>query len=281
MQVSRRQWFVAGTGAALAAAAGVWRYSRQDSAPVLPKDRFSPLRQRWLFQAPQFGGVVARPLVTSHTIYLVAYHYRGLRLTGALYAIDRATGRQRWLFDDDGGMLPSASAPVLANDTLFVGEGMHANFICKLYGMDPSTGKKRSEFITNDHIESGIAVEGGTLYFGAGNEGILAADARNGKRLWQQSLNLHFDTLPVVQGGVLFAGSVPSRKFRESRVIALELATQNLLWNVAVPLPAWGGVLVQPTTVTVSVGNGRLTISDPREPAGGLVQLDRSNGKQL
>ncbi|MGL4423148.1 MAG: PQQ-binding-like beta-propeller repeat protein, partial [Gemmataceae bacterium] len=61
----------------------------------------------------------------------------------------------------------------------------------------------------------------------------------------------------------------------------LEVATQKLLWNVAVPLPAWGGVLVQPTTVTVSVGNGRLTISDPREPAGGLVQLDRTTGKQL
>src|SRR5207237_1183559 len=150
----------------------------------------------WIFQAPDPGGVVAAPLVTPDAIYLAAYKARGFRLAGTVFALDPATGRQRWAFTDGGEMLSTASSPALAGGRLYVGEGMHANFACKLYCLDPAAGTKLWAFPTGDHIEAGPLVAGGTVYFSAGNEGVYAADAATGTQRWNYRDDIHVDTTP-------------------------------------------------------------------------------------
>src|SRR5438067_12829935 len=125
---------LAGAGGLLA----VYRLSRPRPAqePEPPGPRLV-----WGFSAPQPGAAVAAPLVTPDAIYLAALHARGLRLGGAVYALDPATGKRKWAFDRDGEMLPTASTPVLADGRLYFGEGMHANFVCRLYCLDAATGR--------------------------------------------------------------------------------------------------------------------------------------------
>src|SRR5262249_3176545 len=135
----------------------------------------------WAFEAPRPGAAVAAPLVADDAVYLAAIHARGFSLTGAVYALDPATGKQKWAFDRDGDMLPTASAAVLAGGRLFLGEGMHRNFVCQFYCLAPATGKPVWTAGTSDHIEGGPAVEGGTVFFPAGNDGVYARDAATGK----------------------------------------------------------------------------------------------------
>ena len=54
-------------------------------------------------------------------------------------------------------MLHTASTPLRSNGRLFVGEGLHNNFSCRLHCIDAHTGKGEWTFPTGDHIEGGPA----------------------------------------------------------------------------------------------------------------------------
>src|SRR5262245_53540734 len=74
----------------------------------------------WVFEAPRSVAIVAAPWVADDVITVSAFHPHGFRMTGAVYALDPATGRKRWSFDAGGRMLATASAPVLADGRLYV-----------------------------------------------------------------------------------------------------------------------------------------------------------------
>ena len=237
----------------------------------------------WQFEAPDRGGFVAAPWVADDAVYVSAVHSRGLRLGGAVYALDPATGRRRWTFDAAGAMRPTASAPVLAAGRLYVGEGMHANFTCRFRCLDAATGTQVWDFGTTDHIESTATVADGVVYFGAGNDGVYALDAATGERRWQFAADVHIDASPCISGGRVFAGSGPSRRFKDLRVVGLDAATGAPLWRTPVDLPAWGSPRAAGGRVFVGLGNGRLTegAKPPETPAGVVVCLDERDGRVL
>lgn len=117
----------------------------------------------WVFEAPQPGFVVATPCFTDDAIYVAAAHTNGIRNHGAVYAIDPAAGKSKWKFDSNGSMLPTASSPLLAGVRLFVGEGMHADFFCKLHCLNSASGQKHWSSIANSHIEGRPAEANGTV----------------------------------------------------------------------------------------------------------------------
>jgi len=267
---------------ALVGAAGlvVVFYSRPPAAgPAAPPGP----RQVWAFEAPRPGSAVAAPLVTPDAVYLAAVHARGFGLSGAVYALDPATGKRKWAFDHDGEMLLTASAPVLADGRLFFGEGMHANFSCRLYCLDPATGKANWTFPTGDHIEGGPAVNGDTVLFPAGNEGVYALDAATGKQRWHFHADLHIDSTPAVAGGRVYVGSGPSRKFHTTQLVCLDAATGKPVWRTPVPLPAWATPVVTGGRVFAGMGNGRLTegAQPPDVPAGAVGCFDARTGAEL
>src|SRR5262245_53660870 len=240
-------------------------------------------RLAWVFEAPRPGTVIATPCATPEAIYVAAAHARGFDRHGAVYAIDPATGNQKWMFDRDGQMLPVASSSLAFGAHLFVGEGMHGNFSCRLQCFDRLNGMPQWEFETGDHIEGGPATSDGLVFFSAGNDGLYSLDAHSGAFKWNFRSDLHIDSTPDIAGGRLYVGSGKSRRFSTYQVVCLESATGKPVWRTPVNLPAWGNPAVVRDRVFIGLGNGRLNESarPPETPAGALACFDADVGKQL
>jgi outer membrane protein assembly factor BamB len=260
-------------GLAGLAAVRFWPRPAADPAPPGPA-------VVWVFEAPHAGGIVAAPWVADDAVYVSAYHPRGLRMAGTVYALDPATGKKHWTFDADGRMLATASAPVLADGRLYVGEGMHGHFACHLYCLDPKTGKQAWAVETTDHVESTPTVADGVVYFGAGNDGVYAVDAATGKEKWRFSGDLHVDARPCVSGGRVIVGSGPSRLYKTLRVVSLDAKTGGVVWRADTDLPAWGSPRAAGGRAFVGLGNGRLMegAQPPETPRGAVLCLDEATG---
>jgi outer membrane protein assembly factor BamB len=248
---------------------------RQESAP--------PLQRVWVFEAPRPGSVVATPCITRDSIFLAAAHTHGLSPYGAVYSVDPATGKQKWVFDSHGEMLPTASSPIVADGRVLVGEGMHANFSCRLRSLDSATGHEQWAFPANDHIEGGATVVGGRAIFPAGNDGLYAVDLASGKLRWNFRADLHIDSTPCVADGRVYCGSGKSRRFANFQVVCLDAATGHPIWRTPVDLPAWGTPVVAGSRLFIGLGNGRLNepAQPPEKPAGALACFDSGSGKEL
>jgi outer membrane protein assembly factor BamB len=246
---------------------------------VCPDERPGP-KLIWTFEAPEPGYVVGAPVVTANAIYLAVGHPIGFQQRGAVYALDPATGKPKWVYNCSEAMLHTASTPLVAGERLYVGEGLHNNFSCRLHCVDALSGNAIWTFPTTDHIEGGPALAGGLVVFPAGNDGLYAVDAKTGKQKWNFRVDVHIDSTPYVNDGRVFAGSGPSRRFDTLQVICLDAATGFPHWRTPVRLPAWGSPVVGAGRVFAGLGNGRLTQADPA-PAGGLVCLESSSGREL
>src|SRR5262249_29783573 len=145
----------------------------------------------WTFEPPQRGAILSSPLAAGEHIYVAAVQDAGLFSTGAVYCLARDTGRVVWKFDDAGHVQQTFSSPCLADGRLYIGEGMHRNFPCKLYCLDAATGRKHWHFEAAGHIESSPCVASGRVYFGAGDDGVYCLDARTGKQLWHYQAEVH------------------------------------------------------------------------------------------
>src|SRR5262249_13196297 len=94
----------------------------------------------WMFEVPERGAIVSSPLVVGDQIFVGVIHDTGVKSRGAVYCVKRDTRRVVWSFDDRGKMLPMYSSPCLANGRILIGEGMHSDYVCKLYCLDAQTG---------------------------------------------------------------------------------------------------------------------------------------------
>src|SRR5204862_2540161 len=141
---------------------------------------------------------------------------------------------QKWMFDRDGQMLPVASSPVASGVHLYVGQGMHGNFSCRLQCLDRLTGKALWDFEAGDHIEGGPASGEGILFFSAGNDGLYAIDALTGAFRWNFRPDLHIDSTPDVAGGRVYVGSGKSRRFSTYQVVCVEARSGKPVWRTPV-----------------------------------------------
>ena len=118
-----------------------------------------------------------------------------------------------WKFGDDEGMLPAFCTPTLHDGKLYFGEGLHSDKDCRIFSIDAASGRPAWEkpFQTASHTEGAPAVSNGKIFFPAGDDGLFAADAGTGARLWQypggKDRGIHIDAAPAVSGNRVFAGS--------------------------------------------------------------------------
>ena len=262
----------------IAAVAGGMGYSLWPRTEPLLDD--VPIAIVWTFSPTERGGFVSSPTIDAETIYLSAVHDRGTEVAGAIYAIDISTGVQHWMYNDDGRMLASVSSPAICDGKLYVGEGMHANFRCKLRCLDATTGTLIWDFTAQGHIESGPIVRDGKVIFAAGDDGVYALAAANGDIVWHFKAEVHVDCDPTWYDGDIYVGSGPSRKLKRLDVLRLDGDTGSVVWRTPVELPAWSSPAVAGDCVVVGLGNGRMTTAG-RSPAGALLCLDRDTGQQL
>jgi outer membrane protein assembly factor BamB len=251
--------------------------------PPQPPPQASSLELVWTFEPPERGAIISSPLVTRERVYVAAIEDAALWSRGAVYCLDRATGRPLWKFTDDGKMQHTYSSPCLADGRLYIGEGMHANYVCKLYCLDAASGRKLWDFETAGHIESSPCVADGKVFFGSGDDGVYCLDAATGEVRWHFHGPFHIDSSPAVAGGRVFIGSGVSRSFRTCALFCLDTEWGEELWRAPTDLPVWGSPVVEGDQVYFGLGNGRLLQSaePPVQPAGAVLCVAAWTGDRV
>jgi outer membrane protein assembly factor BamB len=233
----------------------------------------------WTFRLPQRGGISSSPVVAGERIYIAAAHDSVFRPHGALYCLDRATGKPLWSFSDGGKMKPVHSTPAIVGGRLYIGEGLHQDLDCKVYCLDAQTGKKLWEFQTTSHTEATPAVDGTRLYVGAGDDGLYCLDAVKGARVWNFPA-FHIDATPLVADGRVYAGAGIGDVFQTTALLCLDAATGKPRWRYNTDLPVWCRPVVSRGRVYVASGNGRLNEGDAN-PAGAVECLRAEDGGRV
>ena len=113
----------------------------------------------WVWGARARGPVTAAPAVDGDTVYFGSHDAR-------LYALDKATGKQRWQFVTGGAV---SSSPVVVGGTIYFGSDDN-----RLYALDGESGTKLWEFATGGRIKASPAVVKGVIYIGS-TDGVLYA----------------------------------------------------------------------------------------------------------
>jgi outer membrane protein assembly factor BamB len=167
---------------------------------------------------------------------------------GNFYAVDAATGKQKWKFATPGerrfaathlhGSSPAAevmpdpfdfylSSPVVADSTVYFGSGD-----TNIYALDAATGALKWKFKTGDVVHGSPAVADDVVLVGSWDSFFYALDAATGKEKWRFKTGEDADThnqvgiqsSPAVADGVVYFGC------RDSKFYAVDLATGKQLW---------------------------------------------------
>jgi outer membrane protein assembly factor BamB len=230
---------------------------------------------KWVFRPRNRGSITSSPLVNGDVVYIGAAHQRGFSQRGGLYCLDRQTGKERWVFDGGGEMKPVFSSPCIADGRLYVGEGFHQDSACRLFCLNAKDGTKLWDFPTASHTESSPCVEGGRVFFGAGDDGIYCIDAVTGKERWHFR-GLHVDSSPAVVGERVYASSGYGRP----EIFCLDAKSGEVRWRNVVNVPAFASPVVDGGHVFFGLGTGDLLTSTD-SPAGALLCVDAKDGSMV
>jgi len=145
---------------------------------------------------------------------------------GNLYALDAATGRERWRAPQGGAV---HATPAVEGGRVFVVSRRGG-----LTATDLATGRRLWSFPIGadvpfawgyDFLLSSPAVVGGTVYVGSGDGHLYAVEARTGRERWRLKTNGRVRSSPAVDGGVLYFGS------QDGRVWAVDVASGKPKWT--------------------------------------------------
>ncbi len=252
------------------------------------------------YETRELDKAMSAACVTEKFVYLGGYRQTAFSLDGVLACVNRATGKDEWVFDsskipaawktDNGnGLRTVYSTPAVANGKLYFGEGLHTDADCRLFCLDATTGQPLWKFETKSHTEGAPVVVGGQVYFSAGDDGLYCADAETGKEVWRYQSDkqpLHIDTPVTVANGRVYAGS----GYQTFAAFALDASTGKESWKKELPLRSFGTPLVSGADVFYGLGTGNLTedLSTEKEPgreketaaAGMLVCFDAEKGTE-
>ncbi len=162
---------------------------------VISVDRASG-RVRWHFEAPAV--FLAPPAfapgaaVTGGGVYLADY-------LGTVYALDAATGQDRWRIATESRQ---SSDPVLV-----VGGNVHLGAGSALYTLDAVTGTPKWRFAAGGEITGLPAVADGRVHFGSADHCLYTLDAAGGQLRWKLATGGEITGAPVAEGGVVYACS--------------------------------------------------------------------------
>ena len=187
---------------------------------------------------------------------------------GGVYALDAATGKQKWRAQTEGRVRAS---PAIANGRVYA-----ASFDGRVYCLDLKTGAVRWRYDTEGvglrsgsfgfdrrSIQSSPAVADGVVYVGARDGFLYAIDADKGSLRWRVDHKISWViTSPAVSEHVVFAGSSDAH-FAQ----ALD-SSGSERWRVGTDVPVWS---------SPAVANGIVYFGDA---AGRIHAVDRDTGTE-
>jgi outer membrane protein assembly factor BamB len=270
---------LAGTQAGRAGTVGVVQVAEGASA-ALDDIEVAPGKLAWSVKLKGRGTVASRPLFAGDRVYVAVAHEDTFDPQGAVYCLESATGKELWTTRGKVKMKPvSSSSPCLANGRVFIGEGFHENYVCKLYCLDAQTGKLLWHFETGSHVESSPVVVQGRVYFGAGDDGVYCVDAQTGKELWHFP-GLHCDSRLLVADGRVYVGSGVGDAVKAPAIVCLDAANGDLKWKHEQPLPVWGAPAMRGDLVYFGLSNGRINESGS-PPRGEVLAVNAHSGEKV
>jgi len=237
--------------------------------------------------------------------------------TGALAALDAATGAPKWVFAAEyerrfeaknlhgypsaAQTIPDAwdlftSSPAVADGKVFFGSGDG-----NVYAVDAATGILQWKFPTKDVVHASPAVVNHVVYIGGWDSRFYAIDAESGQQKWMfqagEDAVIHnqvgFQSSPAVVDGTVYVGC------RDAHLYALDAATGRKKWDYptskswVITTPAvrdgvvYAGTSDSARFFALDAKTGRLRFNADAKAymfsspalAGGLAYIGNHNGK--
>jgi hypothetical protein len=138
--------------------------------------------------------VQSSPAVAGGVVYVGARD-------GWHYAIDAATGTERWRVDHKVSWVNAS--PAVSDGMVFVGSS-DGHFV---QAVDAATGAERWRTPSVNIVWSSPVVDGERLYIGEGDGTIYALDQRTGREVWRYRTGARVLSSPVIHDGRLYVGS--------------------------------------------------------------------------
>ncbi|MBC8115692.1 MAG: PQQ-binding-like beta-propeller repeat protein, partial [Candidatus Saccharimonas sp.] len=182
---------------------------------------------------------------------------------GAIVCVDAHSGKEIWRYAPDN-YRATFSSPVVHENCVVCGEGLHQVDDARVTCLDLSSGAKKWEFRTKSHVESTAAIADGHVFLGAGDDGFYClsleptADGQP-QVVWHLNGEEFRDceSSPVVSEGVVYFG-LGDGGFA---VCAVEAKTGTLLWRVKTPYPVFAPPTLAKGKLYIATGNGNFVQS--------------------
>jgi len=155
-------------------------------------------------------GFKAAPTVTADTVYLGDED-------GIFHAVDRETGKQKWIVTSDAEI--AGGAAVVGENVIF---GSHDSF---LYCVKAADGSAVWKFPTQDRINCSPAIAGQYTFVAGCDEHLRVIDLEQGTEKSDIPLNSFLIASPAVIGDMLYVGTYASE------VVAVDWKRSEIVWR--------------------------------------------------
>ena len=149
---------------------------------------------------------------------------------GVVYALDLRTHKLRWS-KSLGAKITSSAA--LSRGTLYIGD-----YSGRLWALDPGTGATRWTGGVNGRIYGTPAVANGRIFVPSSDGNSLTAFSTSGHELWRDYAGGYVYSSPAVWGGVVCFGSY------DGSFYGVSAASGRILWRVGAGGPISGAAVV-------------------------------------
>lgn len=181
---------------------------------------------------------------------------------GRLYAVERASGRERWHFATQGVV---RSTPAVAAGRVFIGSYDH-----HVYAVGAESGTLDWQYDTLEPVVSSPLVVAGSVYVGSRSSDLFALDASTGAVRWRYFYwSSWVESSARLHDGVLYVGSSDYEA-----LLAIDAARGTTVWKCSVGGEGWPSPAV--TADLVYMGAVGFARTDRR---GGFYAVERSSGQ--
>lgn len=227
----------------------------------------------WSFTDPKVQAMdfSSSPAVIKNRIYVGSAAASVFSSGGNVYCLNAKTAEVIWKFPTDKQIF---SSPSVAYGKVYIGEGLHHDFDCKLYCIDKGSGELLWSHQTTSHVESSPYIVDGKVFVGAGDDGVYCLDAETGEVKWHYG-EPHVDSSPAVWFGAVYFGAA----YGEGAMFCLDAETGEELWKTPTEYHVWGSPSIAAGKVYFGIGSSTFA-QESEETAGGVICLNARTGKE-
>jgi len=188
---------------------------------------------------------------------------------GALYAIDAATGKEKWHFATGDRI---RSTPRIHEKRVYFGSWDH-----HLYALDIESGKQVWRFDTGGVVQASPAIGDGRVYIGSRNPKVFALDAATGEQVWEFE---HSDGSWVESSGVYRDGTLYMGSSDALVLFAFDGATGKIKWKYRTGGWSWSTPSISGETVYIGAISAFPYYFEGVTLERGLHAVDSKTGKR-